>query len=153
MVLLSRGLSMSSTDLDEIKQILHNLFVSQRTSESASINVTASDLRTLEMTLRRLRNEAFPSGYFSDFAWDILLELDKAARQGRRYVVSDAGAEVGIPLTTAVRYIAKMERDGYIEREVDITDRRRVFVSLTEKGAQALNSTFDKAIVSQRIFQ
>ena len=153
MVLLSRGLSMSSTDLDEIKQILHNLFVSQRTSESASINVTASDLRTLEMTLRRLRNEAFPSGYFSDFAWDILLELDKAARQERRYVVSDAGAEVGIPLTTAVRYIAKMERDGYIEREVDITDRRRTFVSLTEKGAQALNSTFDKAIVSQGVFQ
>lgn len=144
---------MSSTDLQEIKHMLHAIVTSRRSADHSSINITAADLRDLEIRLRRLRNEAFPRGYFSDFAWDILLELDKAARQGRRYVVSDAGAEVGIPLTTAVRYIAKMERDGYIQRETDANDRRRTFVSLTEKGAQALDLTFEEATAGPSVFQ
>lgn len=144
---------MSGTDIEEIKLMLHNLFALRHSADNLSIGITAADLRDLEIRLRRLRNEAFPRGYFSDFAWDILLELDKAARQGRRYVVSDAGAEVGIPLTTAIRYIAKMEHDGYVEREVDPNDRRRTFVSLTEKGARALDFTFDEATASLSVLQ
>ncbi|MGB5078930.1 MAG: winged helix DNA-binding protein, partial [Sphingorhabdus sp.] len=72
---------------------------------------------------------------------------------GQRYVVSDAGTEAGIPLTTTVRYIAKLERDGYIRREVDPDDRRRTFVSLTERGIEALDSTFERATARQNVFQ
>lgn len=137
---------MVNSDLDEIKQMLHALIASKNASDSAGAEITATGLRDLEIKLRRLRNKHFPGGYFSDFAWDILLDLDKAAREGRRFVVSDAGADAGVPLTTAVRYIAKLERDGYIERETDPNDRRRTFVSLTERGAQALDATFEIAI-------
>ncbi len=137
---------MVNSDLDEIKQMLHALVASKNASDSAGTEITATGLRDLEMKLRRLRNKQFPGGYFSDFAWDILLDLDKAAREGRRFVVSDAGADAGVPLTTAVRYIAKLERDGYIERETDPNDRRRTFVSLTDRGAQALDATFEIAI-------
>ena len=139
---------MVNSDLDEIKQMLHALVASKNASDSAGTEITATGLRDLEMKLRRLRNKQFPGGYFSDFAWDILLDLDKAAREGRRFVVSDAGADAGVPLTTAVRYIAKLERDGYIERETDPNDRRRTFVSLTDRGAQALDATFEIAISS-----
>jgi DNA-binding MarR family transcriptional regulator len=137
---------MVNSDLDEIKQMLHALVASKNASDSAGAEITATGLRDLEIKLRRLRNKQFPGGYFSDFAWDILLDLDKAAREGRRFVVSDAGADAGVPLTTAVRYIAKLERDGYIERETDPNDRRRTFVSLTDRGAQALDATFEIAI-------
>jgi len=137
---------MVNSDLDEIKQMLHALVASKNASDSAGTEITATGLRDLEIKLRRLRNKQFPGGYFSDFAWDILLDLDKAAREGRRFVVSDAGADAGVPLTTAVRYIAKLERDGYIERETDPNDRRRTFVSLTDRGAQALDATFEIAI-------
>jgi DNA-binding MarR family transcriptional regulator len=139
---------MVNSDLDEIKQMLHALVASKNASDSAGTEITATGLRDLEIKLRRLRNKQFPGGYFSDFAWDILLDLDKAAREGRRFVVSDAGADAGVPLTTAVRYIAKLERDGYIERETDPNDRRRTFVSLTDRGAQALDATFEIAISS-----
>lgn len=137
---------MVNTDLDEIKQMLHALMASKNTSDSPGAEITATGLRDLEIKLRRLRNKQFPGGYFSDFAWDILLDLDKAAREGRRFAVSDAGADAGVPLTTAVRYIAKLERDGYIERETDPNDRRRTFVSLTDQGTRALNETFEFAI-------
>jgi MarR family transcriptional regulator, temperature-dependent positive regulator of motility len=144
---------MVKSDLDEIKQMLHSLVTSTSSPNSSFTNLTASDLRDLELRLRRIRNRNFPVGYFSDFAWDILLDLDKASREGRRFVVSDAGSEAGIPLTTTVRYIAKLERDGYIQRETDPNDRRRTFVSLTELGAQALDATFDQTVSSQPILQ
>lgn len=137
---------MVSSDLDEIKRMLHVLMASKNAPDLAGTEITATSLRNLEIKLRRLRNKQFPGGYFSDFAWDILLDLDKAAREGRRFVVSDAGADAGVPLTTAVRYIAKLERDGYVVRETDPNDRRRTFVSLTERGAQALDATFEIAI-------
>lgn len=137
---------MVSSDLDEIKRMLHVLMASKNAPDWAGAEITATSLRDLEIKLRRLRNKQFPGGYFSDFAWDILLDLDKAAREGRRFVVSDAGADAGVPLTTAVRYIAKLERDGYVVRETDPNDRRRTFVSLTERGAQALDATFEIAI-------
>lgn len=133
------------SELHEIKQMLHALVASKSAAEQPFGNLAVSDLRDLEIKLRRLRNAHFPGGYFSDCAWDILLDLDKAAREGRRFVVSDAGAETGIPLTTAVRYIAKLERDGYLEREIDPNDRRRTYVSLTERGIHALDATFAQA--------
>lgn len=142
------GLSMVNSDLDEIKQMLHSLVASTNSVGSPGRDITNLALRDLEIKLRKLRNEYFPGGYFSDFAWDILLDLDKAAREGRRFVVSDAGAEAGIPLTTAVRYIAKLERDGYIEREVDSNDRRRTFVSLTVQGSHAIDATFGLAVAN-----
>lgn len=144
---------MRETDLVEIKRMLSDLVASKNSGEPWSNNITPSNLRDLEIMLRRMRNKAFPIGYFSDFAWDILLGLDRARRLGQRYVVTDAGAEAGIPLTTTVRYIAKMERDGYIERETDPQDRRRTFVSLTQLGTDALDTVFEDATSNQASLQ
>lgn len=144
---------MTDTDLGEIKRMLRDLVASKSTGQPALNDLAVSDLRDLEIILRRMRNEAFPIGYFSDFAWDILLGLDKARRLNQRYVVSDAGADAGIPLTTTVRYIAKLERDGYIEREVDTQDRRRTFVSLTKLGIDALDNVFERAGANRNLFQ
>ena len=146
------GLRMTESDLGEIKRMLSDLVASKNIGLPAFSNVALSDLRDIEIILRKMRNEAFPVGYFSDFAWDILLGLDKARRLHQRYVVSDAGAGAGIPLTTTVRYIAKLERDGYIERELDPHDRRRTFVSLTKLGTDALDNVFDRATASQNLF-
>lgn len=130
---------MSNIHIQEFKQLLNELIL---TKDLSALGLDGTQLRDLEIKLRRMRNEVFPTGYFSDFAWDILLELDKAARQNRRYVVTDAGAETGIPLTTTIRYIAKLERDGYVQRETDPSDRRRSFVSLTTMGEDALETVF-----------
>lgn len=132
---------MSNIHILEFKQLLNELIL---TKDLSALGLDGTQLRDLEIKLRRMRNEVFPAGYFSDFGWDILLELDKAARQNRRYVVTDAGAETGIPLTTTIRYIAKLERDGYVRRETDPADRRRCFVSLTPMGEDALETIFTR---------
>lgn len=134
---------MSNIHIQEFKQLLNDLIL---TKDLSAIGLDSTQLRDLEIKLRRMRNDVFPAGYFSDFGWDILLELDKAARQNRRYVVTDAGAETGIPLTTTIRYIAKLERDGYVQRETDPADRRRCFVSLTTMGKEALETIFSRTV-------
>ena len=49
---------------------------------------------------------------------------------------------IAIPLTTVLRYLTRLEKDGYITRKVDPTDRRRVFVSLTALGYRQVCEAF-----------
>lgn len=95
-----------------------------------------------EMRLRRRREQVFSIDYFGDPAWDILLELERSQRVGTRLAVTDIGIEPRIPLTTVLRYLARLERDGLISRRVDPGDRRRIFVSLTPSGQHHVQDAF-----------
>lgn len=104
-----------------------------------------SCLRDLEIALRRVRYRSFPRAYFSDVAWDILLDLHRFEELGDNCVITDIGADTKIPLATIIRYINKMELDGFISRVKDNRDQRRSIVALTERGRNALNRTFEAA--------
>jgi MarR family transcriptional regulator, temperature-dependent positive regulator of motility len=108
-------------------------------------NLASTDIREAEIALRRARSAFFPSSYFADVAWDILLELDKAHRQGLTYSVTDVGADANIPTSTLMRYAAKLEADGYIERRQDREDGRRVLLKLTDFGKKSMDQVFDAA--------
>ncbi len=49
---------------------------------------------------------------------------------------SEIHKRIGIEQPTAVRTLDRMERDGLILREQSPTDRRALFIKLTEKGKQ-----------------
>lgn len=49
---------------------------------------------------------------------------------------SEMHKRIGIEQPTAVRTLDRMERDGLILREQSPTDRRALFIKLTEKGIQ-----------------
>ena len=49
---------------------------------------------------------------------------------------SEMHKRIGIEQPTAVRTLDRMERDGLIVREQSPTDRRAVFIKLTDKGKQ-----------------
>ena len=95
-----------------------------------------------ELRLRRRREQMFNIDYFGDAAWDILLELERGHRLGMRLAVTDIGIEPRIPLTTVLRYLVRLEKDGLISRRVDPGDRRRVFVSLTPLGRERVYQVF-----------
>jgi DNA-binding MarR family transcriptional regulator len=95
-----------------------------------------------ELRLRRRREQMFNIDYFGDAAWDILLELERGHRLGLRHAVTDIGIEPRIPLTTVLRYLVRLEKDGLISRRVDPGDRRRVFVSLTPLGRERVYQVF-----------
>jgi DNA-binding MarR family transcriptional regulator len=93
---------------------------------------------------RRQRDRFFNPKLFADPAWDMLLELYAASLTERRMTVTRLTSRAGVPMTTAIRWIAVLEREELIEREADRLDGRRIFLSLTNKGRRAMSAYFEE---------
>jgi DNA-binding MarR family transcriptional regulator len=92
---------------------------------------------------RAARARHFRADLFADPAWDMLLELYAAALTQRKLTVSRLGERSGVPMTTALRWISTLEKDGLIERSHDRLDGRRVFLTLSDKGERAMSAYFE----------
>jgi len=90
--------------------------------------------------LRRVRGENLPQGITVEASWEILLDLYVSERQGERISLTALGGSAGVPLTSALRRIQELERNGMISRIPDQTDKRRVAAHLTEKGREAVQA-------------
>lgn len=90
------------------------------------------------MRARALRAKHFPASFFSDPAWDILLELYALHCEGQRTMVSKLCLGAGVPATTVIRWIEKLCTDGFILRQEDQFDRRRVWVSISPAGFETM---------------
>ncbi|MBB3537308.1 DNA-binding MarR family transcriptional regulator [Novosphingobium sp. BK486] len=73
-------------------------------------------------------------GLFGEPAWDILLDLYIAHKRGTELQVSSVCLEAGVPSTTILRWIARLEREGLLYRQADTGDLRRRYVRLTDDG-------------------
>lgn len=92
---------------------------------------------------RRRRNKIFQSDeLFGEPAWDILLDLFIAAKERRRVSVTSACIGSAVPSTTALRWISILERLGFLTREADPGDARRVYVRLSPRGYEAMLEYF-----------
>ena len=91
---------------------------------------------------RQLRARFFDGELFADPAWDMLLDLTAARAEHTRVSVTSLCIASGVPPTTALRWIAQMTEAGLFERIEDDTDRRRAFIALTEKAADAMARYF-----------
>ncbi|MCJ2186426.1 helix-turn-helix domain-containing protein [Novosphingobium beihaiensis] len=95
---------------------------------------------------RRRRTKIFDSdSLFGEPAWDILLDLFIAAKERRRVSVTSACIGSAVPSTTALRWITILERDGFLAREADPGDARRVYVKLSARGYSAMLEYFASA--------
>ena len=83
---------------------------------------------------REKRHDFFPSEFFGEPAWNILLDLFIVDLQGRHISVQDACLASGVPPTTALRYVGELERNDLLRRIADKTDGRRTFVQITTVG-------------------
>jgi DNA-binding MarR family transcriptional regulator len=86
---------------------------------------------------RQLRARHFDQRLFADPVWNMLLELSAARAENVRISVTSLCIASDVPKTTALRWIDQMTREGFFERSMDTSDRRRTYITLTEK---ALNS-------------
>lgn len=91
---------------------------------------------------RQKRREYFDGGLFADPAWDMLLDLTAARVEHRRVSVTSLCIASGVPATTALRWISQMVETGLFERVEDEADRRRAFIGLTDKAADAMARYF-----------
>lgn len=96
----------------------------------------------LELEFLRLRRRAVGDEQ-GDPVWAMVLELCAARLEDRAVSVTSLCLASGLPVTTALRRIEELERNGRITRSPDKDDRRRVFV--------ALNGEFQGRILDQLI--
>lgn len=95
---------------------------------------------------RRRREKIFKNEtLFGEPAWDILLDLFIAAKMRRRVSVTSACIGAAVPSTTALRWIAVLERQELLVREADPGDARRVYVKLSARGYDAMLEYFASA--------
>jgi len=93
---------------------------------------------------RQLRNQHFGNGLFSDPAWDMLLDLAAARSEYKRVSVTSLCVASGVPQTSALRCLGELVGAGFVQRTRDATDRRRIFVELTDKAAMAMANYFQQ---------
>lgn len=91
---------------------------------------------------RQLRARFFDGELFADPAWDMLLDLTAARAEHTRVSVTSLCIASGVPPTTALRWIGQLTEAGLFERIEDDTDRRRAFIALSEKAADAMARYF-----------
>lgn len=144
---------MEHTELDQLS-ILRNIETRLERIESSQLAfaIERLDMAQLALDLRRQRDVAFPDKYFSDNAWDILLELYQADQAGQRMQVSLVGFDANISKTTAARYLDILMQDGLVYREDDPSDQRRSYVLLTPKAKNLMEGLFGRfqiAIIQQ----
>lgn len=77
--------------------------------------------------------------------WDMLLDLFIAACESKRISVSSACIASGVPPTTALRYLMKMEQYGLVERTDDDTDGRRIYVAISPSARQSISEWLESA--------
>lgn len=93
---------------------------------------------------RAVRQECFGGDLFADPAWDMLLELYALTCEGRRVSVSKLSLAAGVPATTALRWIDKLEAGCLIVRVDDPFDARRAWIMLSRAGKSAMQAFVER---------
>ena len=109
-------------------------------SDHSPTSQTLPALVRLEIELLRMRRRLIGDEQ-GDPVWAMVLELCAARLEERELSVTSLCLASGLPVTTALRRLDELERDGRIKRQPDRTDRRRVFVEL--------DGSFHERVVSQ----
>lgn len=95
---------------------------------------------------RRLRASLFPADLFAEPAWDILLDLFIAEHEHKQIAVKSACIAAGVPMTTALRWITKLEKRGLIERRRSPFDARSSHVALTPAAKDAMRAWLEATL-------
>ena len=139
-------------DLDPIQQQLDALRVRLSVVESGG-NVTDAELARVVREVirsRKRRGEFFQQELFGEPAWDILLELYAASLARRKTSISGACHMSGVPPTTALRWIGRLEELGLVQRSADQVDNRRFWLSLTPRTRTALRAYFATMLLTPK---
>lgn len=80
--------------------------------------------------IRSRRNSLLGSPVFRDPSWDMLLDLLAAHHRGEEVSAGAVCLGAGVPSTTALRHLDRLEASGLVRRERDRQDHRRTIITL-----------------------
>lgn len=102
-----------------------------------------------EIAERASRSRFLPERYFSEPAWDIMLDLYVQLSRGKRVSVTSACIATNAPLSTALRWVNALIEDGFVKRTESRSDRRRAWLELTDIGASKV-AAYAEAAAAKR---
>lgn len=97
---------------------------------------------------RKMRRRFLPAELFHEPAWDMLIALFISHDDRRPTNVKALVAMADAPVTTSQRWIEHLHKLKLIDRVIDPVDRRRVEISLSNAGYEAVKA-YLHAIVRQ----
>ncbi|KQS03806.1 hypothetical protein ASG11_05735 [Sphingomonas sp. Leaf357] len=99
------------------------------------------------MASRKARRKFFPADLFHEPAWEMLMALfiiyEGEHTMNVKALVSCSDA----PATTSQRWIDHLHKSGLIDRVTDTIDRRRIDISLSERGHDAMTRYLKDVVV------
>jgi DNA-binding MarR family transcriptional regulator len=80
---------------------------------------------------------------YGEAVWDIFLDLYIAEAEAKRISVTSMCIGSGVAPTTALRYMTMLIGAGWLVREEDEVDNRRVYVKLSRSGKAQMDAYLD----------
>lgn len=75
-----------------------------------------------------------------------MLYIFNNGEAGKKVLPGDLVKELGISFGRITNILKVLEKKGYVPKEQDCMDRRRVYVSLTEEGECYIKDKYQKAL-------
>src|SRR6478736_6842846 len=104
--------------------------------------VTPARIRQM-IEARRAREQMLGPDLFADPAWDMLLEAYAADLMQVRLSITSLCDGAAVPATTALRWLHKLEEQGWLQRKNDPLDGRRILMELTPRGSARMSRYFN----------
>lgn len=102
-----------------------------------------------EYRRRRSRARFFEAdGLFGEPAWDMLLDLFIAGREGKALPVTSACIGAAVPVTTALRWLGLLEQRGLVVRQADRHDARRALVCLSAEATDRMERYLQRSPIN-----
>jgi DNA-binding MarR family transcriptional regulator len=93
---------------------------------------------------RQIRPGEELQSLYGEPVWDLLLDLYINEKSGKTISVSSLCFGTGVPNTTGLRYLAALEKSGWISRTPDPADRRRVWINLLPGALAEMDGYVDR---------
>lgn len=100
--------------------------------------------------MRARRGKYFPETALSEAAWDMLLALFADTVEGRPTSTKSIGISGGVPVSTCLAILGRLEEDGLIVRKPDVKDRRVTRVVISPAGLLSMRDYLLNEIEGRR---
>ena len=98
-----------------------------------------------ERRYRLARERIMGTSFCDEPGWNMLMELMHARLSGQQVPVSALCAASGVPQTSALRRLSGLMADGFVVKERDPKDARRIWVALTERATDLVDKIVGQA--------
>lgn len=92
-----------------------------------------------ERRYRLARERVMGASFCDEPGWNMIMELMHARLSGQQVPVSALCAASGVPQTSALRRLSQLMSDGYVAKERDPGDARRIWVALTDRAIEMVD--------------